>query len=147
VDVVRQAIEEAMPHCKTQAHFDLVTQAWNALQTHLNAVYGFDKETAAKALQGLHQLLELAPKVAEAHRKLQDNPEATANLDYIEPAKELTEHHKHQTLLAELGGIDSRSRLQSWYISVKPILDGIVSQKLRDELCDAIRVKKQSLAN
>jgi len=147
VDVVRQAIEQEMPHCKTQAHFDLVLQAWTALKLYLDACYGFDRDKADRSREGLIRLLDLAPQVAQAHAKLREHPEATTNGDYVEPARELTENHKQQTLLAELRDIDSFERLKNWYSSVKPILDSIVTQKLRDELYDAIRVKKNALTN
>ena len=147
VDVVRQAIEQEMPHCKTQAHFDLVIQAWTSLKVYLDACYGFDRQRAAQAREGLNRLLDLAPQVAQMHAKLQETPEATTNRDYVEPARELTEHHKQQTLLAELQDLDSFDRMQTWYSNAKPIMDTIVSQKLRDELYDAIRVKKHALIN
>lgn len=147
VDVVRQAIEQEMPHCKTQAHFDLVLQAWTAMKVYLDAAYGFEREKAEQARTGLNRLLDLAPQVAAAHAKIQENPEATTNRDYVEPARELTEHHKQQTLMAELRGIDDMVRLQTWYQTAKPTLDSIASAKLRDELCDAIRIKKIGLSN
>lgn len=147
VDVVRQAIEQEMPHCKTQAHFDLVLQAWTALKIYLESCYGFECEKAEQGREALNRLLDLAPLVAKAHAQLQENPEATTNPDYVEPAREMTEHHKQQTLLAELQGIDNLARLNAWYAGSKPALDSIVSQSLRDELFDAIRAKKQALTN
>jgi hypothetical protein len=147
VDVVRNAIEQEMPNCKTQAHFDLVLEAWTALKVYLDSAYGFDRERAEQARAGLNRLLDLAPQVAAAHAKLEENPEATTNRDYLEPARELSEHQKQQTLMTELQGIDSMERLQTWYATVKPALDSIVSQKLRDDLFDAIRMKKRALSN
>lgn len=147
LDAVRRAIEVEMPHCKTQAQFDLVIQAWNALRLHLNAVYGFDRPTADQTLEGLNQLLELAPKIAHVSSRLEDNPEATTNRDYVDAPKEVGEHHVQQTLLAELADMKDMTQLQAWYGNVKPLLDSIVSQKLRDELFDAIRAKKQAVIN
>lgn len=147
VDVVRQAVQQEMPHCRTQAHFDLVLQAWTALKVYLDACYGLEPAKAAQAREGLLRLLDLAPRVAQLHEKVEQSPEATTNRDYLEPARELTEHHKQQTLLAELGEVDSMDRLQTWYQNVKPIMDSIVSQPLRDELFDAIRAKKHALVN
>lgn len=147
VEIVRQAVEQQMPHCKTQAHFDLVLQAWEMLKVYLEAAYGFDLDGMAMARGGLNRLLDLAPQVARAHAQVQETPEAVTNPDYVEPARELTEHHKHATLVTELEDIDSMQRLQTWYASAKPILDGIVNQALRDQIFDAIRAKKQALAN
>jgi hypothetical protein len=147
VDVVRQAIAQEMPNCKTQAHFDLVLQAWTALKVYLDAAYGFEREKADQARAGLNRLMDLAPQVAAAHAKLQENPEATTNPDYLEPARELSEHHKQQTLITELQSIDTRERLDAWYRDVKAIRDSIVSQKLRDEFYDLVRAKKHALAN
>lgn len=147
VEIVRQAIEQQMPHCKTQAHFDLVLQAWETLKVYLEAAYGFDLDGMAMARGGLNRILDLAPQVAKAHAQVQASPEAVTNADYREPARELTEHHKHATLLVELEGIDDMDRLQAWYMSAKPILDSIVSQGLRDQIFNAIREKKLALAN
>lgn len=147
VDVVRQAIEQEMPHCKTQAHFDLVIQAWTALKVYLDAAYGFEREKAEQARAGLNRLMDLAPQVAAAHAKIQENPEATTNRDYVEPARELTERQNHERLITELQSIDSLERLNTWYESAKPVRDSIVSQKLRDEFYDMVRAKKHALAN
>jgi hypothetical protein len=147
LDVVRHAIEQEMPNCKTQAQFDLVIEAWGALRIHLNSVYGFDQETANKALDGLHQLLSLAPKITALQERLQSSPEATTNRDYVDEPKQLTEHHKQQTLLAELRDISDWTKLQAWYDNTKSIRDSIVNQALRNELLDAVREKKHSVIN
>ena len=42
--IVEAAIKQAVPNCKTQAHFDLILNAWQAMQTYLNAAYGFDED-------------------------------------------------------------------------------------------------------
>lgn len=147
VAVVEAAIRQAVPNCKTQAHFDLILQAWQALQLYLNAAYGFDRDTAGKARAGLDRLLDLAPQLAATHEKLADNPEATSNRDFIDPPKQMTEVETQGKLLRELDEISELEALSTWYAAARPRMDGIVSQKLRDELFDGIRAKKRALAN
>jgi hypothetical protein len=148
VKVLEAAIKQAVPNCKTQAHFDLILNAWQALQLYINAAYGFDQETAAKAREGLNRLLDLAPQLAATHEKLEDNPEATTNRDFIEPPKQTTEAEAQRRLMAEVDKISSLSDLNAWYAAFKPLIDhSIVTRRLRDELLDAIRAKKAALTN
>lgn len=145
--IVEAAIKQAVPNCKTQAHFDLILNAWQAMQTYLNAAYGFDRETADKARAGLNRLLDLAPELAATHQKLEDNPEATTNPDFVEPPKQTTEFQTLGDLLLELNEVASADALREWYERSKPRLNRIVSQKFRDEIFDSIRAKKRALAN
>jgi hypothetical protein len=146
--VVEAAIKQAIPNCKTQAHFDLILNAWQALQVYVNAAYGFDRETAAKAREGLNRLLDLAPQLAATHEKLADNPEATTNRDFVDPPKQMTEAETQKRLLLELEKLTSLEDLAGWYARSRWMIDdSIVSQKLRDELFDSIRAKKAALTN
>lgn len=143
--IVEAAIRQAVPNCKTQAHFDLILNAWQALQVYVNAAYGFDRATAAKARAGLDRLLDLAPQLAATHEKLEDNPEATSNPDFVEPPKQMTEFDTLGQLLLELNAIKSKPDLDAWYEQSKARMNGIVTQKYRNELFDGIRAKKRDL--
>lgn len=145
--IIEQTIQQGMPNCKTKAHFDLVMQASETLRVYLDAAFGFDMVTANKARVGLLQLLDLAPQVASVAQKLEEHPEATTNKDYVEPPAYLSEGPAQQALLGELANINDRAVLDHWYVASKARLDGIVSQRLRDELFDAIRAKKHALSN
>lgn len=143
VRVLEAAIKQAVPNCKTQAHFDLILQAWQVLQLYINAAYGFDRETAAKAREGLDRLLDLAPQLAAAHEKLEGSPEATTNRDFVDPPKQFTEVETHRRLMSELRPISNMQDLARWWSQNRALMDGrIVTQKLRDELFDTIRAKK-----
>lgn len=143
--IVEAAIRQAVPNCKTQAHFDLILNAWQALQVYVNAAYGFDRETAGKARAGLDRLLDLAPQLAATHEKLEDHPEATTNRNFVEPAKEMTEFETMYQLLLELNAITSKPELDAWYERSKPLMNRIVTQKLRNEVFDSVRAKKRAL--
>lgn len=147
LSVIEQAIRQGMPHCKTKAHFDLVIQASEALRVYLDAAFALDGTTASKAREGLTKLLDLAPQLAEVAQKLEDHPEATTNRDFIDPPPEASEVSRQQALLAELAPITERSVLDHWYSLSKERMNGVVSQRLRDELFDAIRAKKHALSN
>lgn len=146
-EIVEAAIKQEMPNCKTQAHFDLVLQSWEILKAYLNAAFSLDLETAVKAREGLNRLLDLAPQVAQAHQKLEESPEATTNRDYVDAPKQVTEQSNQERLLVQLSAIENLTQLNTWYKTCRPIMDGIVNHKLRDQLFDAVREKKKALAN
>lgn len=146
--VVEAAIKQAVPNCKTQAHFDLILNAWQALQLYINAAYGFDRETASKARAGLDRLLDLAPQLAVTHQKLEENPEATSNRDFIDPPKQMTEAETQQRLLLELEKITTTKDLAVWWAHNRETIDDhVVSQHVRNELFDKLRAKKAALTN
>lgn len=144
--VIEQAIQQGMPNCKTKAHFELTLQASEALRVYLNAAFGFDRETSAKAREGLNKLLDLAPELATVTQKLEDHPEATTNRDFVDPPRDYSnEEITQKTLLEALGTLQSSEDLTSWYSNMKTTLDQINAPRLRNELFDAIRAKKAAL--
>lgn len=144
---VLQAIQKEMPNCKTQAHFDLVVQAWEALRLYFDSSYGRDVETAGRAREALNRLLDLAPQLVQLHEKLEDNPEATTNRDFVDAPKQLTEHQTQRALMAELAQLKSRDAVRDWYKQVRVNIDSIVNQQLRNDLFDAIRAKSRAVEN
>jgi hypothetical protein len=145
--MIEDAIKQAIPNCKTQAHFDLILHAWQALQIYINAAYGFDQDSAAKAREGINRLLDLAPQLAATHQKIEEHPEATTNRDFVDPPRQTTEVLTQQVLLAELSGIAGMDELETWYRASRGRMASIASQRLRNELFDAIREKKHRLEN
>jgi Zn-dependent oligopeptidase len=144
--VIERAIQQGMPNCKTKAHFQLVMQASEALRVYLDAAFGFDRETASKAREGLNKLLDLAPQIATVAEKLEEHPEATTNRDFVDPPPDPSrEAAIQQALLAALATQKTSEELVTWYSSTKETMDQIKSQRLRNELFDAIRVKKADL--
>jgi hypothetical protein len=144
--VIEKAIQQGMPNCKTKAHFELTLQASEALRVYLNAAFGFDRETAAKAREGLNKLIDLAPELATVTQKLEDHPEATTNRDFVEPPRDYThEEVTQKTLLEALGTLQSSEDLTSWYSNMKTTMDQVNAPRLRNELFDAIRAKKAAL--
>ncbi len=84
-------------------------------------------------------VVERLEEIPEADR----SPQARAST--AEP-KQFLEYDHQKTLLLELGRITSRVSLEAWYTETKPVRDLITDQKLRNELHDAIRAKRNDLA-
>lgn len=145
--VMMDSIRQQLPNLKTQAQFDLVISTFEAITLYLNACYGKDTASAVRLREGINKALDLAPKLGEATEKLSDNPEATTNTDFVEPPKQYTEASSQERLLEELESIDSEASLQEWYAENKSVMDGIVSQNLRNKLFDAIRDKRKEVAH
>lgn len=146
VSVIERAIQQGMPHCKTKKQFELVLQASEALRIYLDAAYGFDHETAAKAREGLNTLLELAPKLATVTEKLEEHPEATTNKSFVDPPPNYSNEESIQkALLVTVATLQTSDELSSWYSSMKTTMDNIQTPRLRNELFDAIRERKAAL--
>lgn len=141
------ALQQQMPNLKTQAHFDLVQTAFEALTVYMNSSFGGDHETASKTREALNQVMDLASQVKDIDDQLHETPEATSNRDFVEPPREFTEQDTANGLLADLEGIESRERLNQWYSANRSTLDGVTDRTTRNSLFDAIRRKKAQLAN
>jgi hypothetical protein len=145
--VMVETMRQQMPNLKTQAQFNLVMQTFEGLQIYLNAAFGQDNLQAKKAREALNTGLDLAPKLGTIVEQAADSPEIKVNPDFINPPKEFTEVQTQQQLLEEIKAITSSEQLSQWYLANKPLTDSILSTKLRNELFDSIRDKKQSLSN
>lgn len=146
-DALLGAMQQQIPGLKTQAHFNLVVNAWGALVAYFNATFASNDDARAQAKDALNKVLDLAPQLANMAEVLEDHPEATRNPDFVSPPKQFTEREKVATLLTELSAITTESALTAWYADKKSVMDTVVSQSLRNELYDAIRTLKNKLSN
>lgn len=149
-EVMLNAIRGQIPNLKTQAQFTLFMRAFDALRLTLNAAFGLDKEAYEKGKQALGLILDSAFSMSEVVEKLAENPDAAtsaAAAEFKNPPKEFTEYDTQKSLLLELGMLKTAEELQRWYDNNRSRMDGVVSQTLRNELFDAIRVKKAALGS
>lgn len=142
-----EALQRQMPNLKTQAQFDLAMRSFEALQHYMDAAFGCDIPKAKILREGLEMVFDLAPKLGEVTEQVGDTPEAVSNSDYVQPPKQFTEHVNQKRLMEELDKIGTMDELTQWYSDNKSVMDGIVSTRLRNELFDAIRVKKNGYSN
>ena len=138
----------SIPNLKNQAQYNLFMGAFDGLRGYLNAVFGDDIAGANKARDALDQALDMAPKLQAIASKLSEMPEelrSKAAEAFTEAPKEFHEFDVQKRLLMELKGIDARSTLNVWYRDNKEAMDKIVDQRLRDDLLDSIRKKRNTL--
>lgn len=149
-EMMRQALAAQMPNLKTQAQFTLFMTCFDALRSTVNSYLGGDTVAAELAREALVKGLDMAKRMPEIAKKLEEIPEeerSEAAREFTEPAKELHEYDLHKQLLLELASHQTVEDLKKWYADNRGRLDRIVSLGLRNDLFDAIREKRRSLEN
>ena len=147
-DMMLAAIKAQVPNLRTQAQFNAFMSCFDALKTTLNAYYGGENASAELAREALNKGLDMAKQISEMAEKLEEMPDevkSDAAKEFTAPAKELHEYDVHRELVAELSSLTSQEALQDWYQGHRDQMDRVVSQKLRNELFDAIRAKRSEL--
>jgi hypothetical protein len=141
-------LQQQIPSIKTQGQFNLFSAAFDALRTTMDGYFSGDFEKAAKAREALNKALDNAVRVKEITEKLGEIPpeerSPQAN-EYLEPPKQFHEYDTQRQLLIELAAIQTRHDLGAWYNRTKDQRDRVSSQKLRNELIDSIRAKRNEL--
>jgi dsDNA-binding SOS-regulon protein len=121
---------------------------FDALRSTLNAYFGGELASAEMARDALNKGLDLAKQLVEITEKLNEIPDeakSEAAKEFTAPAKELHEYDEHRKLVFELANLKSLEALQTWYAESRQRIDRVVSQKLRNELFDAIRDRRKEL--
>lgn len=146
--VMLRLLQQQVPSIRTQGHFNLFTSAFDALRTTLDGYFSGDVDRAARAREALNKILDTAAGVKDIIEKLEEIPpeqrSQKAN-EYLEPPKEFHEYDTQRQLLTELEAITNRTDLGEWYAKTKTQRDRVTSQKLRNELLDRIRAKRNDL--
>jgi hypothetical protein len=147
--MMMQMLKQQVPSIRTQMHLNTFIGAFDALRVTIDGYYTGNIEQALKAREALDKALDMARDVKMVVERLEEIPEADrspqARASTAEP-KQFLEYDHQKTLLLELGRITSRVSLEAWYTETKPVRDLITDQKLRNELHDAIRAKRNDLA-
>jgi hypothetical protein len=145
VDAVRQQ----MPHLRSQAQFDAFMLGFDAFRAFIDAIYAGDKEGEASSKVALDKAIEGCRTAGSITQKLEDVPEASTSKEaekFKQPPAQFTEAETLSGLLEELVLIQTATELNDWYTGQRSRMDRVVTQKLRDQLFDAIRKKKEDLA-
>ena len=146
--MMAEMLRKQMPGIKTQAQYDAVVGSLDAVRLVVNAILEGHKDTEVTARRALELSFEAVAKATEITHKLEDSPEAATSKaaeQFKEPPAQFTELEDQRRQLAELDHLKTIDELNAWYAATKPRRDKIVNQKLRNELLDAIRQRKNSL--
>lgn len=142
-----EAIKKEMPGLKSQAQFNAVMVAFDALKFVINAILEAKVTDEAEGRKAIDMALDVVHKATLVTQQLTDVPEAATGqgaADCVTPPKEFEEVSVQKELLAELEGIQDGEALTQWYADSRPRMDRVVSPGLRNPLFDAVRTKKSS---
>lgn len=146
--MIANLLRNQMPGIKTQAQYDAVLGALDAVRLVANALLERDRFKEAEGRRAMELAFHAIDKATELTLKLEDSPEAAtsaaAEAFKTAPA-EFRELEDQRRQLAELDALTTTDELTQWYAATKPRRDLIVTQSLRNQLMDAIRTKKAAL--
>jgi hypothetical protein len=137
-------LRQQMPGIKSQAQYNAVLAALDAVRLTLNAILTGDKVKEAEGRKALEMTFDVTAKTTEITNKLEEVPEAASGKhaeEFKQPPVQFNEYDVHKSLLTEAELLKDRDSLNAWYASTKDRRDKIVSQGLRNSLMDAIRAK------
>lgn len=147
-EMMSAMLRQSMPNLRSQAQYNLFMGCFEALRVTLNAYFGAELESAAKARQALDKALDVAKQIPQVTERLdQIPPEQRSDQinEHLNPPRQYHEYDEQRRLLAELAAVPSLEQLGIWYNENKPRMDEVVSQGLRNELFDAIRNRRKEL--
>lgn len=141
-------LRKQMPGIKTQAQYNAVLGALDAVRLVLNAILTTDAPKEAEGRKALEMAFDVAAKATELSNKLEEVPEAATSTmaeEFKNPPAQFHEYDHQRQLLNELEAVADVDGLNAWYASTKDRRDKIVTQGLRNILMDAIRARKSVL--
>ena len=142
-----QAIKKEMPGLKSQAQFNAVMVAFDALKFVINAILDVKVSDEAEGRKALDLALDVVHKSTLVTVQLSEVPEAATGplaADCTTPPKEFDESTVQSELLTELEVLQTNDALSQWYDVSRVKMDRVVTQVLRNQLFDAIRAKRTS---
>ena len=143
--LIAETLKSQLPGIKTQAQYDAVVSALEAMQHVVNAILERRERAEREWRNALEVGFDTIAKATELTLKLEDVPEASSSADaqrFKEAPLQFHEADLHAELMKELAVITTLEALQVWYEVTRPRRDKIASQSLRNELIDAVRAKK-----
>jgi hypothetical protein len=146
--MMAELLRKQMPGIKSQAQYDAVLGALDAVRLVVNAILERDRFKEAEGRKALELAFHAVDKTTDATIKLEDSPEAAsspASAVFKAPPAQYHESGILDRLMGELSGLETQDDLTVWYAATKSDRDSIVTQSLRNTLMDAIRAKKTIL--
>jgi hypothetical protein len=143
-----ELLKEQMPGIKSQAQYNAVLGALDAVRLVLNAILEEDKAKETEARKALEMAFDVTAKATEITNKLEAVPEAATSKkseDFKNPPVQFHEYDIQRKLLTELEHISTLADLNKWYVNTKEQRDRVITQNLRDILMDTVRAKKGML--
>ena len=140
-------LQALMPSIRTKTQQDVAFMCFEALRGVLDGCFTGNLTEANLAKEALDKAVDLAFKVHLVEEQVEQIPEEQRSAEaqrFITPVTR--DDQDVETLLQELGEIDSMEGLQVWYSATKTRRDGVEGQALRDKLFGAIRAKKGALS-
>jgi len=141
-NTIVDAIKAQMPGLKTQAQFDVLASAFNALLLTLNSIFEGKPDLKLQGNMALDKALDLAEQVTDLGEDLKDVPESATSRDanqFRKPPAQFQEYEEQARLLAECEACSTLEGLTVWYAHTKDRRDLILNQDLRNKLIDTIR--------
>jgi hypothetical protein len=143
------AIQQQVPGIKSQAQFNVFMAAFDALRLTMDAIFTDNPGGYDDGRKALEAAFEAARKATQITMKLADSPEAAtskAAAEFKTPPRQFTEASEQKALLEELATFTDLDSLNKWYAESRERIERVVSQSLRNQLFDAIRLKKDNLS-
>jgi hypothetical protein len=146
--LIAETLKREMPGLKSQAQYNAVVGAMQAVQLLINALLDRDKEREQEARKALDIAFETVSKATELTLKLEDVPEAAQSDKariFKDAPQQFQEAEIQASLLSELAKLTSVDKLTDWYERTRDKRDRLMTQSLRDALFDAVRAKRRAL--
>lgn len=147
--MMMQMLRQQVPSIRTQMHLNTFIAAFDAFRATIDGYYTGDLEKAEQAREALNKGLDMAKNVKSMVDRLEQIPEGDRSAQARAATAEPTQFHEYdeqRRLMLELNGIGTKAALETWYAAQKERRDRITDQKLRNELHDAIRARRNMLA-
>ena len=141
-------LRKQMPGIKTQAQYDAVVAALDAVRLVINAILDGGGAKEVEARRALEMTFSALAKGTEITNKLEDSPEAATSPEaekFKTPPAQFHEQDVVAKLLGELEALGTLDALNAWYGQTKAERDRVVTQSFRNSLMDSIRAKRNGL--
>lgn len=135
-------VKAAFPDVRA-AQYQAVAGCFSALGATIRAVLALDAGSAQSGREALDKAIEALGKATEVTHKLGADPEAASSPEaqaFKVPPAEFWEQEECEQLLAELGELQNEE-VVAWYERTRARRACVVSQRLRNDLYDAIRAR------
>ncbi len=143
-------LRSQMPGMRTQAQYDALMVAGQALTDVAGAIFDGDMTRAGEGRKALLQALDAMTQATSISNQLRDVPEAATSKAaeaFKQPPAQFVEQPAFEALLADMAKATTVDALDVWYQASKDDRAKIITPTLRNKLYDAVREKKLGFAS